>query len=104
MTRILLATALAFTCFLGTASADVTPTDATATTATPASTAGDSDCAKARKAGRACQLVFDGDTVDGQRVGGDGDMVAVNGSAGFSNLIRVRTSFRDMIIKSAQDL
>lgn len=102
MKRILFATALAFSCFLGTAAADVTPSKATSTSV--ASTSGDSDCAKARKAGRACQLVFDGDTVDGQRVGGDGDMLVVNGDAGFDSLIRVRTSFRDMIIKAAQDL
>lgn len=98
MKRIFLATALAFSCFIGTASAGVSSTQA----AQP--TRADSDCAKARKAGRTCQLVFDGDTVDGQRVGGDGDMLVANSDAKFDNLIRVRTSFRDFIIKSAQDL
>ena len=99
MKRIFLATALAFSCFIGTASAGVSnSTD----TALPAKA--DSDCAKARKAGRACQLVFDGDTVDGDRVAGDGDMLAANNGAGFNSLIRLRTSFRDLIIKSAQDL
>ena len=100
MKRIFLATALAFSCLIGTAAAGVSSTSTTA--ALPAQA--DSDCAKARKAGRACQLVFDGDTVDGQRVGGDGDMIVADNGVDFGNLIRVRTSFRDMIIKSAQDL
>ena len=69
MKRIFLATALAFSCFIGTAAAGVTPTSATV------SKRADSDCAKARKAGRTCELVFDGDTVDGDRAAGDGDIL-----------------------------
>lgn len=98
MKRIFLATALAFSCFLGTAAAGTTPSNATL------SRTGDSDCAKARKAGRTCKLVFDGDTVDGQRVGGDGDVVDVAKGVDFGTLIRVRTSFRDLIIKAAHDV
>ena len=98
MKRILLATALVLSCSIATATAG------TATGQSWLPNKSDSDCAKARKAGRACQLVFDGDTVDGDRVSGDGDLVSVADTARFGNLIEIRSSFRDLIVKSADDL
>ena len=101
MKRLILTIALASFCLAGTATAGVS-TSSNASTAL--SSKGDSDCAKARKAGRTCELNFDGDDIDGQRVGGDGDMLVVNEDVGFTSLIRLRTSFRDQIVQSTLDL
>lgn len=98
MKRIILATSVVLSCFIGTAAAETTSVSAVTTTSS------DGDCAKARTAGRVCSLVFDGDTVDGTRVGGDGDNITVASNVDFGNLIRLRTSFRDMIVHAAEDL
>lgn len=64
----------------------------------------DSDCNKARKAGRVCKLVFDDHVVDGDRPDSQGEQVTARASIEFSSLISVRSSFRDLIIKSAESL
>ena len=98
MKRLLLTIALVLTGITGTALADSTQSSSLS------SSLSDNDCAKARKAGRACQLVFDGDTVDGERVSGDGDLITAGPGTDFDSLIRVRTSFRDQILKTAETL
>ena len=98
MKRLFLSIVLVLSGFVGTAVAGTSQSNHALTSIS------DNDCAKARKAGRACQLVFDGDTVNGDRVGGDGDLVSVAEDAKFDNLIKVRSSFRDMIVKSAESL
>ena len=64
-----------------------------------------SDCAKARKAGRACSLDFkEGETVDGNRPTASGEDVTVLTDAVRSNLIKLRLSFRAEIIRSAEGI
>jgi hypothetical protein len=66
---------------------------------------GDRDCAQARKAGRACVLTFGtGDTLDGDRPTGLGEWIDGLGQATHASLIRLRTSFRGEIIRSAEQL
>ena len=45
-----------------------------------------------------------GDKVTGDRPSGDGDTVTGRGESRFGSLIRVRTSFKDLILKSAESL
>jgi hypothetical protein len=71
--------------------------------AQPAATA-DKDCAKARAQGRACSLVFESDNVDGQTPGANGIGVMVVNPANHTSLIRVRTSFKDRILRTAEGI
>jgi hypothetical protein len=65
---------------------------------------GDDDCAKARKAGRACTLIFDGgDQVEGNRPTASGEQVSGREPLPWTNLIKMRTSFRDRIVRSAEN-
>jgi hypothetical protein len=73
-----------------------------------APTAGDmaaQDCARARKAHKACVLTFStGDTVDGKVPTGDGTTVTALQHGKMPSLIHVREDFRAEIIKSAEDI
>ncbi|WP_428264394.1 hypothetical protein [Haliangium sp.] len=72
---------------------------------TSLATTGDSDCAKAKQAGRACQITFQtGDEIGGTRATAGQDQIVGRSTLSFTNLIRVRESFRHEIIKSAEDL
>lgn len=83
-----------------------TPALASAQTETPRPRASASDdCARARQAGRTCSLVFDtAEEIDGKRIGSDFESVTGRSSLSFTNLIKVRESFRDRIIHAAEDL
>lgn len=64
----------------------------------------DSDCALARKRGKACKIEFEkGDTLEGGVATGTGENIVAPGVVKHSSLIRLRTSFRDRIIRSAED-
>lgn len=64
----------------------------------------DSDCALARKRGKACKIEFEkGDTVEGGVASGGGENIVAPGVVTHSNLIRLRTSFRDRIIRTADN-
>lgn len=63
------------------------------------------DCARARKAGKACVLTFDqGDTIEGGVDKGDGEDYAARDLVTFSSLIRIRADFIAEIIRAAEDL
>lgn len=65
----------------------------------------DPDCAKARKLGKACKIEFTtGDTLEGGVASGSGENITAPGVITHSSLIRVRTSFRDLIIRTADNL
>jgi hypothetical protein len=66
--------------------------------------AGDDDCAKARKAGRACELHIEPEDIDGGRPVGTGDVIRARDWATHRSLIRLRTDFRDQIVRSAEQL
>ncbi len=76
----------------------------TLSSAAMAQDAGDSDCAKARKQGRVCELVIDGDDIEGGTPTGTGEQLRVRDFSDFTNLIEIRKDFRDFIIKSAENL
>jgi hypothetical protein len=98
---------------LGHAQKPARPRPASAQPATPATavrpaaerldrdpTAAD-DCARAKRAGRPCQLDFEGERIGGERAGGLGDFVGGVGAVEHSSLIRLRTSFRGEIVRAA---
>ena len=87
----------------GTTSDAETATD-TEQPAAPSSGRADSACAKARAEGRICQIDIDGITVDGDRPGGDGTMIAAAMWASHGSLIRLRRDFIDAIVQSAEDI
>jgi len=63
-----------------------------------------SDCAKARKLGKACKIEFEkGDTLEGGVASGSGENIVAPGVVTHSSLIHLRTSSRDRIIRSAED-
>jgi len=76
----------------------------TKTTTTQSAKRGESDCARARKAGRACSLIFDNDTVDGGVPTALGSSIAVYKAHTRTSLIRIRRSFRDKIIRAGETL
>ena len=64
-----------------------------------------SDCAKARKQGRACSLTFEqGSKVDGNRPGASGSQVLTTKPTQHTSLIRLRKNFRDKILLTASGL
>ncbi len=66
---------------------------------------GDSDCARAKRLGKVCQISFGtGDDVEGSVAGPDGEDVLAFTDALFGGLIRLRTDFRTEIIASLEDL
>jgi hypothetical protein len=82
------------------------PAPASAQAETPRQRAPASDdCARARQAGRACSLVFDTpEEIGGKRISSDFESIAGRSELSFTNLIKVRESFRDRIIGTAEDL
>jgi hypothetical protein len=81
---------------------------AAATTATAqndsAQASADQDCSRARKAGKACTLTFEGDDVAGGVIKPDGDHGSGREISKFGSLIRLRWDFRAAIIRSVEDL
>lgn len=68
-------------------------------------TSASDDCAKAKQAGRPCKIVFDtGEEIDGKRLSAGGDTITGRTNLAFSSLIKIRDSFREQIIYSAEDL
>ena len=77
---------------------------ASSSTATAADRAA-GDCARARKAGKACVLTFGtGDTITGNTPTGDGTSVVGRTFMRGPSLIHIREDFRAEIIKAAEDL
>lgn len=65
----------------------------------------ESDCERAKRQGKACQITFGaGDDVEGGVVTPDGDDVYGVMDAFFGNLIRLRLDFRTEIIAAADRL
>lgn len=63
------------------------------------------DCARAKQAGKPCKIVFDtAEEIDGKRLTPGGDTVTGRSNLTFSSLIKIRDSFREQIIYSAEDL
>ena len=63
------------------------------------------DCAQARKRGKACKITFQvGDDVEGGVATGSGEQVMGLEQVTHSNLIRLRWSFRDLIIRTAEQI
>ena len=64
------------------------------------------DCAVQRRHNpkAACQLAIEGDSLTGKVIGPNGDAITVYQQPGIISLIRVRVSFDDMIMRSAEDL
>jgi hypothetical protein len=63
------------------------------------------DCAKARQAGRSCNIVFDtAEEIGGKRITSDFESLTGRSPLSFTSLISVRESFRDRIIHTAEDL
>jgi hypothetical protein len=63
------------------------------------------DCARAKRAGKPCKIVFDtAEEIDGKRLTSGVDTITGRSSLTFSSLISIRESFRDQIIYSAEDL
>jgi hypothetical protein len=63
------------------------------------------DCARAKRAGRPCKIVFDtAEEIDGKRLTSGVETITGRSSLTFSSLITIRESFRDQIIYSAENL
>lgn len=62
------------------------------------------DCARARAAGRTCELTIEGENIDGSAPTADGSRFSVPGWGRPSSLLRIRRDFLPEIIKSAEDL
>ena len=63
------------------------------------------DCARAKRAGKPCKIVFDtAEEIDGKRLTGGVETITGRSSLTFSSLISIRESFRDQIIYSAENL
>lgn len=67
--------------------------------------AASADCVKARKRGKPCKITFkEGDTLEGGVATGSGESVVARETVTHSSLIRLRTSFRDLIIRTGERL
>ena len=63
------------------------------------------DCAQARARDKACVIEFGTpESVDGDVPTGSGESIAIPRQVVFTSLLRLRTDFRDYILKSAEDL
>jgi hypothetical protein len=63
-----------------------------------------SDCARAKKKGKACKIEFKGDDIGGKRRSGDGDRISTRAPTQFGSLIKLRYHFHDMVIKAADNI
>jgi hypothetical protein len=72
----------------------------------PASTtrAESSECARARKAGKPCQLTIEPEQVGGDRPTPDGTDLRLRRFEPVGSMIRLRMEFIDQIVKAADDL
>ena len=63
-----------------------------------------SECARARKAGKPCQLTIEPEQVGGDRVSPDGTDLRLRRFEPTGSMIRLRAEFIDQIVKSADEL
>ena len=63
-----------------------------------------SDCARARKANRVCELTLEAEAVNGERPGAGESEVAIATFVRHSSLIRLRRDFIAEMLKTAEDL
>jgi len=63
-----------------------------------------SECARARKAGRPCQLTIEPEQVGGDRVTPDGMDLRLRRFEPAGSMIRLRQEFIDQIVKSTDEL
>jgi hypothetical protein len=64
-----------------------------------------SDCARAKKAGKACVIDFGkGDHLEGSRISPDGDRFTGKRAVQFGNLLRLRVHWHDQIVKAADNI
>jgi len=63
-----------------------------------------SECARARKAGKPCQLTIEPEQIGGDRVTPDGIDLRLRRFEPTGSMIRLRTEFIDQIVKSADAL
>jgi hypothetical protein len=63
-----------------------------------------SECARARKAGKPCQLTIEPEQVGGDRAIPDGTDLRLRRFEPTGSMIRLRTEFIDQIVKSADEL
>jgi hypothetical protein len=70
----------------------------------PAAGRDTSDCARARKAGKTCELTLEAEQVGGSKPDPGGSDVRVRRFDPSGSLIRVRRDFIDAIIQAADDL
>jgi hypothetical protein len=70
----------------------------------PAPRAEAGECARARKAGKPCQLTIEPEQIGGDRVTPDGIDLRLRRFEPTGSMIRLRTEFIDQIVKSADEL
>lgn len=63
-----------------------------------------SECARARKAGKPCQLTIEPEQVGGDRATPDGTDLRLRRFEPSGSMIRLRREFLDQIVKSADEL
>jgi hypothetical protein len=63
-----------------------------------------SECARARKAGKPCQLTIEPEQVGGDRVSPDGVDLRLRRFEPTGSMIRLRREFIDQIVKAADEL
>lgn len=63
-----------------------------------------SECARARKAGRPCQLTIEPEQVGGERVTPDGTDLRLRRFEPAGSMLRLRREFIDQIVKSTDEL
>jgi len=64
----------------------------------------DGDCARARKAGKACQLTIEAEQIGGDRPTPDGTDLRLRRFEPAGSMLRLRREFIDQIAKSADEL
>jgi hypothetical protein len=65
--------------------------------------AASADCVKAKKRGQPCKITIrEGDPLEGGVASGSGESVVVRDTVTHSSLIRLRISFRDLIIRTGE--
>lgn len=62
------------------------------------------DCARARKAGKPCQLTIEPEQVGGDRLSPDGTDLRLRRFEPAGSMIRLRQEFIDLILKSTDEL
>jgi hypothetical protein len=70
----------------------------------PTTRAQSGECARARKAGKPCQLTIEPEQVGGDRPTPDGTDLRLRRFEPMGSMIRLRMEFIDQIVKAADDL